>query len=286
MSRPTILLTNDDGHAAAGLLALRLGLIDAGVHVVTVAPETERSCAGQSIVVRQPQVITRQSEPGADHPIYSCSGTPADCARVGILAEGEWDRPDLVISGINHGINLGDDVHYSGTVHAAMEAAMLGIPAIAVSQQPEGGGVPFINVSAHEFRNVRVAVDLALAVLGTVVPDRGILNVNLPHSTEAPRPVVTRLGKRYYSAPTTLVPTDEGAWACHPYGTADFPAPAHDQGPNIDYSAVLAGRTSVTPILIDPSNDQRERHEAWAHSVIDGSYAVTSAAILGRTGIA
>jgi methylmalonyl-CoA/ethylmalonyl-CoA epimerase len=146
---PHVLLTNDDGIAAAGLAALRSALVGAGCAVTVMAPEGNRSATSHAITCRSGiRLWELPADDGAL--VYACSGTPVDCVRIGLLAD-VFPAPDIVVAGINHGINLGDDVYYSATVGAALEAVLVGCPAIAFSQQGEDGGVPFINVAEHRF---------------------------------------------------------------------------------------------------------------------------------------
>jgi 5'-nucleotidase len=134
-----VLLTNDDGVDADGLLAIRTALTDVGTSVVTIAPESNCSGFARSCTFSRPVGVTRVA--GGQHPVYRCDGTPADCVRVGLLG-GLAAGADLVVSGINHGANLADDVTYSGTVGAGLEAAILGTPAVCLSQQTIGGRGP------------------------------------------------------------------------------------------------------------------------------------------------
>lgn len=131
-----ILLTNDDGVDAEGLLAIRAALADPAASVITIAPETDCSGFARKCTFSRPVGVTRVS--GGQHPVYRCDGTPTDCVRVGLLG-GLAAAADLVVSGINHGANLADDVTYSGTIGAGLEAAILGTPAICLSQQTRPG---------------------------------------------------------------------------------------------------------------------------------------------------
>ena len=132
-----VLLTNDDGIAAPGLQALRRALVALdGLEVVTIAPDSNRSATARSITTRAPLAVEEITfEDG--NVGYAIDGTPVDCVRFAELGLG-GGRPDLIVSGINHGVNLGDDITYSGTVAAALEGIILGIPAIALSQQSLG----------------------------------------------------------------------------------------------------------------------------------------------------
>ena len=130
-----VLLTNDDGIEAQGLQVLRAELLRTpGVELVTIAPDGNRSAVGRGITTRRPLMVERVDFDDGTHG-FACDGTPVDCVRLASLGLVDDWAPDLVVSGINHGANLGDDVTYSGTVAAAMEGLVLGLPAIAVSQQ-------------------------------------------------------------------------------------------------------------------------------------------------------
>src|SRR5215468_257414 len=173
-----ILVTNDDGVHAAGLAALAAALEDLG-DVYVVAPDREQSAVGHALTLHRPLRVAQIAERR-----FSVNGTPSDCvnlAVLGLLPE----RPVLVASGINHGSNLGDDVTYSGTVSAAMEGTLLGVPSISVSLC-DGGDV----VTAG-----RVARLVAMRVLVEGLPPKTLLNVNVPG--DAPRGIrFTRLGHR------------------------------------------------------------------------------------------
>ncbi|MAX33508.1 MAG: 5'/3'-nucleotidase SurE, partial [Halomonadaceae bacterium] len=158
-----LLLSNDDGVHAPGLRALYDALSD-HAHLRVVAPDRDKSGASNSLTLSRPLMLS-----GLDNGFYSVDGTPADCVYLGV--NGVWDeRPDLVISGINHGANLGDDVLYSGTVAAAMEGRNLGMSAIAMSL-----------VGQRYFETAgRVAASLVGAASSLSLPPRSLLNVNVP----------------------------------------------------------------------------------------------------------
>src|ERR1700691_5671843 len=139
-----VLLTNDDGVDAGGILAIRSALAAVSTSVITIAPESNCSGFARSCTFSRPVGVTRVS--GGQHPVYRCDGTPADCVRVGLLG-GLAAGADLVVSGINHGANLADDVTYSGTVGAGLEAAILGTSAVCLSQQTPSGS---FSVNYHE----------------------------------------------------------------------------------------------------------------------------------------
>src|SRR5216117_2995163 len=175
-----LLVTNDDGIHAAGLAALAAALDDLGeVHVL--APEREQSACGHALTLHRPLRTHAWGERR-----HSVNGTPSDCVNLGVLGFLP-ERPVLVVSGINHGSNLGDDVTYSGTVSAAMEGTLLGVPSIAISL-----------VEGDELEAAaRVARQVAMRVLVSGLPPMTLLNVNVP---AAPRGIrLTRLGHRVYS---------------------------------------------------------------------------------------
>ena len=258
-----VILTNDDGVDSPGLSALREAMLAEGISVTVVAPDGNRSARGHSITCREPLLVHRLTDVDDANPVYSCTGMPADCARVGILAAGLWSRPDAVVSGINIGINLGDDLVYSGTFHAAGEAALLGIPAVAFSQQPEVGGAPFIGHYVHDYHHSVYAARLVAALGTSTVPDRALLNVNLPHvATPGHTAALVEPGRRYISAPIEPELLDEDTWRLCPFDTTDYPEPRYDDSPDIDFGAVVAGRVSVSAFRASGCIDAEVR--AWA----------------------
>ncbi|RYE41681.1 MAG: 5'/3'-nucleotidase SurE [Hyphomicrobiales bacterium] len=257
-----VLLTNDDGYDSPGLAAIREALIAIDIAVTVVAPDGNRSARSHAITCREPLALRRHTPADDPNPIFACSGMPADCVRVSVLGNGLWSTPDVVVSGINIGINLGDDLNYSGTFHAAVEAALLGVPAIALSQQPETGGAPFINHSPHEYRNAGAAALLVAGIGRTTVPERGLLNVNLPYARTDDRPVVTRPGRRFYKSRVDAERVDETTWTMLPFATADFPDPLFDDSPETDFGALVRGHISLTPLRA--SGAQEADVLAWA----------------------
>lgn len=235
-----ILLSNDDGYLATGINVLAEALSEVG-ELVVVAPDRNHSGASNSLTLHSP---LRVHEVSAGR--FFVTGTPSDCVHLALSGLLDGD-PDIVISGINHGANLGDDVIYSGTVAAAMEGRYLGLPAIAVSlvgQQPE-----------HFDAAARVVVDLLDRIAFKALPDDILLNVNVPDRPyEALTGVqATRLGFRHRSEP--MVKTTD------PQGREIFwigPAgPGQDAGPGTDFHAIEQGAVAVSPIKVDLT-----RHEA------------------------
>src|SRR5437870_5666784 len=178
---PALLVTNDDGVHAPGLAALEAALAELG-DVYVLAPEREQSACGHALTLHRPLRVDRLGERR-----FAVNGTPSDCVNLGVLGF-LAERPVLVVAGVNHGTNLGDDVTYSGTVSAAMEGTLLGVPSVAVSLAPDGDLV----VAAE------VARLIAMRVLVTGLPKKTLLNVNVP--AHPPRGIrLTRLGHRVYS---------------------------------------------------------------------------------------
>src|SRR3954467_5209642 len=174
-----ILLTNDDGIGAVGLQDLRRALRELdGVDVSVIAPDSNRSATARSITTRSPLTVDEVEFEDGDLG-YPTDGTPADCVRFAELRL-VGGRPDLIVSGINHGANLGDDITYSGTVAAAFEGIVLGIPAGAFSQQSSGGGMGY--VSGHfDFGAVAAfAAELVRNLLDRAMPEATLINVNCP----------------------------------------------------------------------------------------------------------
>jgi 5'-nucleotidase len=232
--RPLILLSNDDGVQAPGLAASIEALAPLG-DLVVAAPDRERSATSHSISLERPLRV-EEIRPG----VFSIDGTPADCVYLAVLHL-VGRRPDLCVSGINHGFNLGSDVFYSGTVAAAVEAALRGVPAIAVSlerrRHPDFAAAgAFVRALAQEV--------LARGP-GTVLPD-ALLNVNLP-SAPVGAYEITFLGKRVYRDLVDVRQDLRG----RSYYWIGGPEEHVDDVPGSDCSAVRAGRASVTPLGLD-----------------------------------
>ncbi len=229
-----ILVTNDDGVLSPGIqtLAKRLREIDS---VIIVAPDRERSAAGHSMTLHRPLLIEKIKED-----IYSVNGTPTDCVNIavkGLLDE----RPRLVVSGINKGPNLGDDITYSGTVAGAMEARLLGIPSLAVSINARQD---FLFADAAE-----VAARLASMVLEQGLSEGTLLNVNVPnvHFSEIKGTAITRLGKRIYHQ-MTVERVDPRGKKYYWIGGGE---PDWEREEGTDFDAVDRKFVSVTPLHLD-----------------------------------
>ena len=242
-----VLLTNDDGISAPGLQALRRALLEIdGIELAVIAPDSNRSATARSITTRNPLWVQEVSF-GDGTVGYATDGTPVDCVRfadLGLIGE----RPELIVSGINHGSNLGDDVTYSGTVAAALEGIVLGIPAIAVSQQSVAGEMDFRQGREFDFS---VSAPLAAALAATIgedgLPEGTLLNVNCPG--EAPKGIdVARLGKRVYNDELKQVEEDaDGRKRYQIYGYS----PGFEDEEGTDLAAVSRGRVAITPIHFD-----------------------------------
>jgi 5'-nucleotidase len=243
-----VLLTNDDGIEADGLQALRRALVALpDVQLAVIAPDGNRSAMARSITTRRPLWV--QEVPFEDGTVgYATDGTPVDCVRLANLGLMEGFTPELVVSGINHGSNLGDDITYSGTVAAALEAIVLGLPGIAVSQQSVARELDFRSGSAFDFAlsasfTARVVAELA----GVPLPEGTLLNINVPGG-EPDGVEVARLGKRVYRDELSLL--DErgaGRRQYQIYGDASW----EQDETGTDLAAVAAGRIAVTPIHFD-----------------------------------
>jgi 5'/3'-nucleotidase len=241
-----ILLTNDDGIAAPGLQAARRALRELDDVVVDViAPDGNRSASGRSITTRSPLEV-EEVEFGDGDSGFATSGTPVDCVRfaeLGLLG----GRPDLIVSGINHGANLGDDITYSGTVAAALEGIVLGIPAVALSQQTVAGGLGY---ASGEF-DFAIGAAFTARLIGRLreepMPEATLVNVNFP-GREPTGVEVTKLGKRIYNDELKLLDeTDRGRKRYQIYGWK----PGWEEIEGTDLNAISKGRIAVTPIHFD-----------------------------------
>jgi 5'-nucleotidase len=235
-----ILVSNDDGYLARGLRVLADTLAEFAT-VTVVAPDRNRSGASNSLTLDSPLRVEQVSEN-----VYFVNGTPTDCVHVAITGLLETE-PDMVVSGINHGANLGDDVLYSGTVAAAMEGRFLGLPAIAVS---------LVLDNAHNFAAAAaLTARLVKQIVDDPLPKDTILNVNVPDlPPESPLELeVTRLGFRHKSEPVIRAkdPKGETIYWVGPAGRGQ------DSGAGTDFHAIENGRASVTPIKVDLTDHDR-----------------------------
>jgi 5'-nucleotidase len=242
-----VLITNDDGIDADGLRSLHRALSTLEeVEITVIAPDSNRSATARGITTRVPLAVEEVGfEDGSIG--YATDGTPVDCVRFADLGLG-GNRPDLIVSGINHGSNMGDDITYSGTVAAAFEGIVLGIPAIAVSQQSSALEMGFMPGRRFEFDvAAKLTAELVRFVARTPLRAGTLLNVNCPGS--APGGVeITRLGKRVYEDELKLVGEDPtGRTRYRIYGFA----PSFEDEPGTDLSAVSRGCVSITPVHFD-----------------------------------
>lgn len=228
-----ILVSNDDGVQAPGIIALARAMQTLG-EVVVVAPNRNRSGASNSLSLQNP-IRAVQTENG----FYSVEGTPTDCVHLaitGLLKE----KPDIVISGINAGCNLGDDIFYSGTVAAAMEGRLLGLPSIAISLQEK---------HEHYETAAQVAKNIVSALVRNRLPAHTFLNVNVPNV-----PIeklkgfeITRMGTRH-RAEKMLREYDPRGQAIYWVG---LPGPGQDAGLGTDFHAIENDKVSITPLQLD-----------------------------------
>jgi 5'-nucleotidase len=238
-----VLLTNDDGIGATGLHAMRRALLElAGVELAVIAPDSNRSASARGITTRAPLWV-EEVEFGDGTSGFASEGTPVDCVRFAALGLVE-SPPQLIVSGINHGSNLGDDITYSGTVAAALEGVVLGIPAIAVSQQSLRGEMDFRLGDRFDFERAAAFAGRLVEELERLPLEPGtLLNVNCP----AGEPVgvrACRLGKRIYRDRLELAEEDRGRRRYRIYG--DDPSYHHEEG--TDFAAIAEGFVAVTPL--------------------------------------
>jgi len=235
-----ILLSNDDGYFAPGLAILAATLTRHGHEITVVAPERDRSGASNSLTLDRPLMVRKT--PGGFHYV---NGTPTDCVHLavtGLLP----DLPDMVISGINHGANMGDDTVYSGTVAAATEGFLLGIPSIAVS-------LANTSLANPQDENFQTAADTIAGLVARFAeqpfPEHVLLNVNVPDvpADQIAGFEVTRLGRRHKAQDTvkTINPRNQTMYWVGAAGAAQ------DAGPGTDFHALAHGRISLTPLQLD-----------------------------------
>ena len=235
-----ILLSNDDGYFAPGLAALASGLAAVG-DITVVAPERDRSGASNSLTLDRPLAVHR-----APNGFWYVNGTPTDCVHMAVTGLLDFE-PDVVVSGINSGSNMGDDTLYSGTVAAATEGYLLGIPSIAVS------------LVGTEFRNydtaARVAREMVERFASAPMGEPVLLNVNVPDvpHDQLKGIEVTRLGRRHKAQPVvkSTNPRGDTVYWVGPAGAA------REAGPGTDFFALEHGKVSVTPLQVDLTHAQQ-----------------------------
>jgi 5'-nucleotidase len=252
---PNILLTNDDGYQAPALAALTRALSAVG-KVTVFAPDHNWSAAGHTKTMHKPLRINRGVLADGT-PLFVTTGTPSDCvglALLGVVSE----RPDLIVSGINQGANLGHDVTYSGTVAAAMEGVVFGLPAIAASQEEsDDGHRGDLNFAAN------LVADLARRVLAEGLPSNCLLNVNFPAllPAEVRGVQITRLGRRVYRDVLIERHDPKG----RPYYWIGGEPPTGEPEPGTDVGALYEGCVSVTPLNLDLTDQgQMKNLASWA----------------------
>ncbi len=233
-----ILLTNDDGIHAPGLKILFKHFQKLGKTTI-IAPEHDNSAASHSLTMNRPLRVMEIAEN-----IYAINGTPTDCVTIGI-GKILPQKPDLVISGINPGPNLGDDVSYSGTVSAAIESTMLGIPSIAISLAAESEPLHYETAAAFIVR-------LAKIIFKKGLPRDTLLNVNVPNTTsdKIGGVVFTRRGRRLYE---DAIKETYDPWGRKHYWIGGG-TPSFDAGKDTDSAAISAHKISITPMHLDPTN--------------------------------
>jgi 5'-nucleotidase len=248
MTEMQVLLTNDDGIEAEGLQALRRALVQVpGIELAVIAPDGNRSAFARMITTRRPLWVQQVPFEDGTHG-FATDGTPVDCVRLAKLGLIEGFDAEIVVAGINHGSNLGDDITYSGTVAAALEALVLGIPGIAVSQQSNAREMDFRLGSRFDFERAAGFVARVIAELDEVpLPEGTLLNINVP-AGEPHGVQVTRLGKRIYRDELKLDAEDEDGGRRYWIYGAD---PGFHDEPGTDLAAVHAGHIAVTPVHFD-----------------------------------
>jgi 5'-nucleotidase len=255
MAKPRILVTNDDGYTSEGIQVLADALEGIG-EIWVVAPNREQSAVSHALTLDRPLRIERLGTRR-----ISVDGTPTDCVAVAMSSLMEGRGPDLVVSGINFGFNMGADVHYSGTVSAAFEGVILGVPAMAVSLGV-GEGLSF-HIAA------KFARELAQWILDNGLPSETLLNVNVP--VGAPIGVkLTRLGVRRYTE-GVIEETDPRGRKIYWIGGGK---PVWEPIPDTDFHEVASGYVSVTPLHLDMTDSRsldrmRESAPSWVGLVGD-----------------
>ena len=252
---PTILVTNDDGISSPGIKILSKTLKSIG-DVYVVAPETEQSAVAHALTLHRPIRSKKVSSK-----TYYVNGTPTDCVIIGvnkILPE----KPDIIVSGINNGANLGDDISYSGTVAAAIEGTFLGVPSIAVSSVRDYQNNNSSRKDALKFQiAASFAKEIALKVLKRGLPENTLLNVNVPGCAKINGVRITKQGKLVYDSSIQELRDPRG----NEYYWIGGGIPQWEAGENTDFEAIQDGYISVTPVHLDLTNHEAIRYleENW-----------------------
>lgn len=232
-----ILLCNDDGYQAPGINCLEQALKEVA-DIFIVAPDRNRSGASNSLTLDRPLTV-RSYKKNA----YYVNGTPTDCIHLALTGLFQDDLPDMVVSGINHGSNLGDDILYSGTVAAATQGRFLGLPSIAISMQEPA---ECFETAMHVIKK------LVLNLRASPLPASTILNVNVPNVPlhELRGYEVTRFGTRHCSEKIIKQVDPRG----HEIYWIGLPGPEQDAGPGTDFYAIRSEKVSITPLSLDWTN--------------------------------
>lgn len=254
MSHPVALLTNDDGVTAAGINAMRTALVDNGVEVYVIAPDGDRSATGHRVCVGSSLSWQR-----IDEKTIACEGSPADCVRLGVLSD-LIPAPGLVVSGINHGSNAGEDMHYSGTVAAAAEAILLGLPAMAVSQNTDPS-MDFLASVPDAFPDAWYAAGLAARLPQLDVPEGTLISLNLPYQRLKGPARFARLGRRDWSGAQMALLHDGAHSPWH-----HLPATIADEGS--DYQYLRQGHGALNLLSLRGGlHDVVGLHQDWVSSI-------------------
>jgi 5'-nucleotidase len=252
---PLILVTNDDGISSTGIKTLSKALKAVG-DVYVVAPETEQSAVSHALTLHRP---LRHHEVDAN--TFYVNGTPTDCV---VIAVNKLlpNRPDIIISGINHGGNLGDDITYSGTVAAAMEGMIMGIPSVAVSLVTDYTDNGDYHKSASRFETAaEYAGEISRKILKKGLPKDTLLNINVPDTEKINGVKITRQGKLAYDDAIRELSDPRGR-TCYWIGGG---IPLWESGEKTDLEAVRNGYISITPVHLDLTNYEAMKHleEKW-----------------------
>lgn len=251
-----ILISNDDGVYAPGLTALASSLAEVA-SVRVFAPDRNRSGASNSLTLDNPLRVKKLK-----NGFVSIEGTPTDCVHLALTGFLRQEEPDLVVSGINAGENLGDDVLYSGTVAAAREGRFLGLPAVAISLAGEANS---------EYRHYDTAAQFAKIFVDylrdrPITNHRTVFNINVPDlpMTEIAGVEMTRLGTRLGAEPTIKQQDPRG----HTIYWVGLPGPEEDAGPGTDFHAIRHNRISITPLQLDMTNENALKYlTVWAEDL-------------------
>ncbi len=264
--RPHLLLTNDDGVYSEGLQSWRAALIARGLAVTVIAP-TENQSGQARAVSCHGSVPLHVLDETPNELVYGCAGTPVDCVRVGLLS-GLLGPVDLVVSGVNHGANLGDDITYSGTAGAALEAALLGGRGLALSQQDDAGDITLLSEAGHTFALADFSAALAEIVAGTAVPAGTALNVNLPCALKEDVVRIVRPGRISYPEVFPVIAERDGdAYDVWPYARPGVPEPEFEFDPQTDYGAIADGVVALSALT--PTGAPLDAGQPWLRRIVE-----------------